>query len=126
MSAVDTLKNNNPQNFIARKYIDQVLDDAGQHLFQEQDRIAAESNRDVDAILATRSYSVTPGTLSLTHSIQERFADMRPRYKNYKQVPLHNTKIWGEFNRIAGQVAYGFTENIKALIAQQYNIDING
>ena len=126
MSAVDSLKNSNPQNFIAQKYLDQVLLETGQELFERQDRIAASSPTDVNAILKTRNYTVSQGKLSLSHSIQERFIDMRPRFKNQKRVQIHNSQIWSQFNLLASKIAYGFTENIRQTIAQRYNIDING
>ena len=55
-----------------------------------------------------------------------RFLDMKPRWKNLRQVQLYNSQIWGEFNILAGKIAYGFTETIRQTIAQRYNINING
>lgn len=126
MSAVQKLQNSNPANFIAQKYIDQVLQETAQEIYERQERVAADSTVDVDDILRTRKYHVTPGQLSLSHNIEMRFLDMKPRWKNLRQVKLYNSQIWGEFNILAGKIAYGFTENIRQTIAQRYNIDING
>ncbi|WP_336092470.1 hypothetical protein [Leeuwenhoekiella sp. CH_XMU1409-2] len=126
MSAVQKLQNSNPANFIVQKYIDQVLQETAQEIYERQERVAADSTVDVDDILRTRKYHVTPGQLSLSHNIEMRFLDMKPRWKNLRQVQLYNSQIWGEFNILAGKIAYGFTETIRQTIAQRYNIDING
>ena len=126
MSAVDQLKNSSNENFIARKYIDQVLQEGATHISAMQDKVSQSSSRDINDILTTRQYSVSNGTLSLSNSIQERFVDMKPRFKNYKRVKIHNAQIWTEFNLIAGKIAYGFLDSIKKTIAKEYKIDING
>ena len=124
MSAIDTLRANNPENFIAKKYIQDVLKEAGQSLFESQDRKVSSTPVDARDILDTRSFTVTNQALSLRHALRERFLDMKPRYKAQKQVKIHNTFIWTEFNIIAGKIAYGYTQMAKRLIAQKYNVEI--
>ena len=126
MGAIESLKANNAKNFIVNKYIDQVLEEGAERIFERQEEAAGRSSEDLNDLLSRRSYQVTNKTLSLSHVLGERFKDMKPRYKGQKQTKIHNTQIWSEFNVIASKLAYGFTQTAKQLIAKQYNIEING
>jgi len=112
MSAVQTLKKNNPQQFIKNKYIEQVLQESSRNIMLSQDSIADRSIDNVPETLQARSYTVNNGTLEMRHLVQQRFFDMKPK-DGLPQIPIHNKVIWSEYNIIAG-------------IAHQYNITING
>ncbi|WP_416440508.1 hypothetical protein ACH3O9_11420 [Leeuwenhoekiella sp. A16] len=126
MSAVDTLKNNNPENFIARKYIDQVLEEGAQNIFAEQDRIrsgrVASRNNNLEQILDQRHYTIATGTLSITHNIAQRFVDMNKKAK----IKIHDKIIWSEYSLMIRKLRYGFTEQVKQILTQDQKIDING
>lgn len=126
MSAVQTLIGNNATNFITNKYIEQVLQEGGESIFERQDTLEDSSIPNLQETLQARSYSVSNGTLSLSHLVQQRFFDIKPRKSKLPYIPLHNKLIWSEYNAIAGKVAYGFLETAKQTIAQKYNIDIHG
>ena len=126
MSAVQQLKGNNAQNFIAKKYTQQVLQEGAESIFMRQDRLRDPNIPNLQETLKARSYTVTDGELSLSHLVQQRFFDIKPKNKNLPYIPLHNTLIWSEYNAIAGKIAFGFLETVRQTIAQQYNIDIHG
>lgn len=125
MSAIAQLQNNSSANIIKDFYIRQVLEEAGDEIFDQQSRVLGNANSEYQDLLNNRSYSISSGTLTLTHSLRERFVDMkRVRGKSQKSLRVHNQIIWSQFNVIVGKLRNGFTSDIRSAIAMQLNIDL--
>lgn len=67
-----------------------------------------------------RSFSVSDGKLTYKHDKRHRFVDMKTRMrkdgsKNRKKSrAIHNKIIWGQYNYLTRELAYGYTDAIKA------------
>ncbi|NQY31276.1 MAG: hypothetical protein HRT69_17640 [Flavobacteriaceae bacterium] len=126
MSGVEVLKSRSNKKIIEQRYIDRVLQESATDIFRAQDKaIARFSGSGLDDIKANRSFKVTTNNIEFTHSLRQRFVDMR-RVRGVKQkaVQLHNKVIYTHFNGIIRKLAYGFTQDIKNEIAQELNIVI--
>ncbi len=125
MSGVETLQARNSAISIESHYIKEVLEDAGKEIFEQQSRVITNANSDYKDVLENRSYTVQSTTLTLSHSLRERFIDMKKiKGKTQKSLQVHNTIIWSQFNVIVGKLKYGFTSEIKNAIKGKFNIDI--
>ncbi len=66
-----------------------------------------------------REFSVSNGKLTYTHDKKHRYLDMRTRAKKdgtksrKKSRSIHNKIIWGEYNYLTRELAYGYTDAIK-------------
>lgn len=126
MRAVSTLKSRNNANFIEQKYIDRVLQEEGSNILHAQDRVISRYNvaRQVPEI-GRRRFTVSNGKAEFTHPIRQRFIDMKYR-RGVKQrsIPIHNKIVYGHFNKVVRRMAFGFTDDIKEMIANEHNIHI--
>lgn len=124
MSASKTLANRSNKRIIEQKYIQQVLTEEGKNIEQAQDDVF--NNRNIpDLIRSSRSFTVQDTTLTHKHDIRQRFDDMkRVRFRKQKSTGAHNKIIWGHLNNIVFRLAYGFTQDAKNLIANQYNLEL--
>ena len=66
-----------------------------------------------------RQFNVANGQLVYKHTKTHRYLDMRTRAKKdgtktrKKSRSIHNKIIWGEYNYLTRELAYGYTEAIK-------------
>ena len=72
-------------------------------------------------ILSARSIAVSSGDgmdgrLTFTHTIYERFLDMKRRgtVRRRKRRRIHNRFVFGAYSSIAKRLMYGFTEEVAA------------
>ena len=122
---LSTLNRNNA-DFIEQKYIDRVLKEESSNIMKAQDRIIGRYNiRQQVPEIGRRRYTVSNGKAEFTHPIRQRFIDMKYR-KGVKQktIPIHNKIVYGHFSHIVNKLAFGFTQEIKELIANEYNIEM--
>lgn len=69
-----------------------------------------------------RTFSVSNGKLTYKHDKRHRFVDMKTRMrkdgsKNRKKSrAIHNKIIWGQYNYLTRELAYGYTDAVKAEI----------
>lgn len=74
-----------------------------------------------------RTFSVNNGRLTYKHDKRHRFLDMKNRTrkdgskKSKKSRPVHNKIIWGQYNYLTRELAYGYTDAIKAEIQSLAN-----
>lgn len=126
MAATDVLKARTSKKIIEQKYIDRVLKDEGSRIIQEQDRVISRHGvRKKVPEITRRRFSVTNSRLEMIHPIRQRFIDMKTiRGQRQKAIEIHNKIIYGGFNSVVRRLAFGFTEDIKKMIANEYNIHI--
>lgn len=112
------------KNIIEQKYIETVLKEAAADIEQLQDE--RFSSRNISSVIRNaRSFSVQNNRLTHKHNIRQRFDDMRRiRSKKSTSTKAHNKVIWGNLNTIIFKLAFGFTQDIRNTIANQYNIEI--
>lgn len=113
-------------NIIEQKYIQSVLNQEAESIFTEQKLVVDRSGTSTkDIILQKRRFAVTGTTLEVEHAIVQRFIDMKyiSGHKR-KAIPVHNKVIYNHFNSIINQLAFGFTDSVRALIAQEHKIQI--
>ena len=69
-----------------------------------------------------RAFNVSNGKLTYKHDKRHRFVDMKTRMrkdgsKNRKKSrSIHNKIIWGQYNYLTRELAYGYTDAVKAEI----------
>ena len=126
MSAVQKLQNSKGNGLIVEKYVDMVLQESVEEIYRRQDRLSAGrvASKDdlLNKILEQRSYTINNGRLSMKHNVAQRFVDMN---KN-AELKVHDKIIWSEYSTIIRKLRYGFTEKIKAILADNIKIEING
>jgi hypothetical protein len=126
MAATDVLGSRSEKKYIEQKYIDRVLMDEGQNMLRAQDKVISRYNvKKLIPEITRRRISVSSGRLTLTHPIRERFIDMKTiRGQRQKAIQLHNKVLYRHFNSIVGRLAYGFTEDVRNLIAKDQKIHL--
>lgn len=71
------------------------------------------------------------GTLTFTHTVQERFLDMRRLRHGSEQSRrpagriIHNRFVMSMYNSVANELMYGFTEEVAARIRQNFDNGVN-
>lgn len=124
VSGSKTLSNRSNKRIIEKKFIEQVLSKEANNMRLAQDEIFNSRNIP-DVIRSARSFFVSGNKLTHKHDIRQRFDDMkRVRFRSQKPTKAHNKVIWGHFNTIIFKLAYGFTEDVKNEIANNYNIEL--
>lgn len=123
MSATDTLQNRN-KSIIERRYISNTLEETGDFIDTSQQRLFNNFNFNSNDIRSKRSFIVTNDTLEFTHLLKERFIDMkRLNGRDKKRYPIHNTVVIGYYNRLIRKLHFGLTQDVRASIANQLNIE---
>ena len=97
-----------------RKVLSKTSRDLDQATFKKMKERGFKSNDFFDG----RVFSVSDLELTYEHFAKHRFVDMRTREtkgirKKKKSHPVHNRIIWGHFNNVVRELAYGFTEEVK-------------
>ncbi|TQI72290.1 hypothetical protein JM79_3248 [Gramella sp. Hel_I_59] len=129
MNGIETLQSRNGDNLIKKAFIEKVLNEEAENMKNAQDRILSNltSTQKIDLIEFSRKYTVTDATLHHEHHIQQRFIDMkRTRYGKQKPVKIHNSIIYGHFNNIIFKLKYNLTEQIRAQLGKDLNIELYG
>lgn len=126
MSAMDTLSSRNNANRIEQKYIERVLKEEATNILRAQDKVIARRNvrREVPEI-GRRTFTISNGQATFTHPLRQRFIDMKYRKgERQKAVPIHNKIVYSHFNKIVRRMAFGLTDDVRQLIANEYNQEI--
>lgn len=114
------------KNLIKDTYIQHVLQQSAKDIIAAQDRVLSAANpSEKNNIIAKRRYAVSGTNLQFTHALTQRFIDMRRiAGRKHKPIAVHNKVIYKEFNNIIAELKFGFTDDVKNLIANQYNINM--
>ena len=113
-------------NIIEQKYIDRVLKQEANNIVNAQNRVLSRYDpSSKNLIISKRRFTVNGNNLEFVHSLQQRFIDMkRIRGRDKLSIPIHNKVFYGHFNNIINKLAFGLTDDVKELIAQEHNIKL--
>lgn len=113
---------------VKERFIKETLESQGQRMLRAQGQAMEEALRfHTRETYGRRHITVTEGgelsgTLTFTHTVQERFLDLRrlrhgsTESKRPKSRQIHNRFVMGTYNAIARELMYGFTEDVAARI----------
>ena len=107
------------EEILQGKFIQRKLEETS----KEIDKLRTQEMSDFrSSFWNNRSFSVSNGKLTYKHDKRHRFVDMKTRMrkdgsKNRKKSrAIHNKIIWGQYNYLTRELAYGYTDAIKAEI----------
>ena len=113
---------------VKERFIKETLESQGQRMLRAQGAAMEEALRfHTRETYGRRRITVTEGgemsgTLTFTHTVQERFLDLRrlrhgsTESKRPKSRQIHNRFVMGTYNAIARELMYSFTEDVAARI----------
>ena len=116
---------------VKERFIKETLESQGQRMLRAQGQAMEEALRfHTRETYGRRRIAVTEGgelsgTLIFTHSVQERFLDLKrlrhgsTESKRPKSRQIHNRFVMGTYNAIARELMYGFTEDVAARIRSE-------
>lgn len=119
---------------VKERFIKETLESQGQRMLRAQGQAMEESLRfHTRETYGRRHITVTEGgelsgTLTFTHTVQERFLDLRrlrhgsTESKRPKSRQIHNRFVMGTYNAIARELMYGFTEDVARIRAEMNQI----
>jgi hypothetical protein len=127
MIAIGNSTSGNSNSIIEQKYIERILNQDAASIIEDQNRVLARYNPTTKQnIISKRRFTVKgSNNLEFTHAMGQRFIDMkRIRGQKTKVVPVHNKIIYTHFNNIINQLAFGLTDDVRQMIAKEYNIQL--
>ena len=113
---------------VKARFINTVLKEEGSRMWEQQGRqIALKTRRRTGNLYERRRIAVFGGNgqfdgmLSFTHSIYERFLDMKRLSDGRKSNRnIHNRYVMRAYGRIAGRLMNDFTEETKADLQKEF------
>ena len=107
------------EEILQGKFIQRKLEETS----KEIDRLQTQEMSDFrSSFWNNRAFNVSNGKLTYKHDKRHRFVDMKTRMrkdgsKNRKKSrSIHNKIIWGQYNYLTRELAFGYTDAIKAEI----------
>ena len=102
---------------LKERFIDDVLRQEGRKMLRRQGAAMQSALRfHTGRTFGSRQISVSDNTL--THSVQERFLDLRHLKRNGKDIrrpskrKIHNRFAFGFYSSIASRLMHGYTEEV--------------
>ena len=109
-------------DIIERRFIKKTLQDVGKDIDKAQRNYMSSRGFENNDWFSDRGFKVSDGEMEYTHLKKHRFVDMKTRMrkdgsKNRKKSrSIHNKIIWGQYNYLTRELAFGYTDAIKAEI----------
>lgn len=107
------------EEILQGKFIQRKLEETS----KEIDKLQTQGMSDFrSSFWNNRAFNVSNGKLTYKHDKRHRFVDMKTRMrkegsKNRKKSrAIHNKIIWGQYNYLTRELAYGYTDAVKAEI----------
>lgn len=107
------------EEILQGKFIQRKLEETS----KEIDKLQTQGMSDFrSSFWNNRSFSVSNGKLTYKHDKRHRFVDMKTRMKKdgsknrKKSRAIHNKIIWGQYNYLTRELAYGYTDAVKSEI----------
>lgn len=121
---------------VKERFVKEILEDEGRRLIRNQS-LALERKLKVRSgrLMGTRRIGVEggdvyDGRMSFTHTVYERFLDMRRLHLGSQEVrrnrKIHNRFVFGHYSSIAGRLMYDLTDDVVARIREQIKSENNG
>lgn len=103
---------------LKNRFIKKVLQENSRDLDQATFKKMKERGFRSDDFFTKRVFTVSDVELRYEQLAKHRFVDMRSRISNgvrkkKKSHPIHNRIVWGHYNNIVRELAFGFTEEVK-------------
>ena len=112
------------EEILQGKFITRKLEETS----KEIDKLQSQGMSDFrSSFWNNRSFSVSNGKLTYKHDKRHRFVDMKTRMrkdgsKNRKKSrAIHNKIIWGQYNYLTRELAFGYTDAVKSEIQSLEN-----
>jgi len=123
---MDLLKQreNRAEEILQGKFIRKVLEETSSDIQRLQNKVMSSFSSD---FWNTRQFKVSDGQLVHTHDKRQRFVDMRSRIDKKgnkhkkKSYVVHNRIIWGQYNNLTRELAFGYTDAVKSELKQLEN-----
>ena len=115
MSKLDD-RSNRMEEILQGKFIRRALQDTARTIDQIQAKNMSGFKQD---FWKNRTFIVSDGELTHKHSTRQRFLDMRTRANSSgnkqkkKSRVVHNKIIFGTYNYLVRELAFGFTDAVK-------------
>lgn len=114
---------------IKQRFVKAILEDESKRLMRNQGlALGRKLSMRTGRLFNTRQTSVTGGAdmdgqLSFSHTIYQRFLDMkRLQYKSkevHRNRRIHNRFVFGHYSSIAGRLMYDLTDEVVATIKEE-------
>ncbi len=100
------------------RFVRKVLQENARDLDQATFKKMKERGFKTPDFFTGRTFSVSDIEMKYEHFAKHRFVDMRTREtkgtrKKKKSHPIHNRIVWGHYNNVVRELAFGFTQEIK-------------
>ena len=101
------------------KFIRQVFGQTAKDIDQDQTKVMTGRGFHNENWFSGRQFAVTDNSMDMTVLTKHRFVDMKTRDSSKgkhrkKNHPVYNKIVWGHYNNVVREMAYGFTEAVKA------------
>lgn len=130
MNGTSPLQSRSHNNdLIEREFIKRILQEEADNISEAQVRVLSNAPDEprVDLVKSSRSFSVSDNQIKHRHNIQQRFIDMkRTRYGKQKPVKVHNSVIFGHYNKIIFRLSTNLTAALRNQISNQLNLEVYG
>ncbi|WP_298119288.1 hypothetical protein [Flavobacterium sp.] len=109
-------RQNRSEEILQGKFIRKVLEETSRDIQKAQNQRMSSFRSE---FWNNRQYKVSDGQLVHMHDKRQRFVDMRTRADNKgnknkkKSYVVHNRIIWGQYNNLTRDLAYGYTDAVK-------------
>ena len=119
-------------SIIQKEFVRRTLEEEGHNINDVQTQAINKYLKfRTGRLLRGRKYDIKgsgemDGKLTITHPVHQRFLDIKPknvsvnmqgfRKRSRKAFPIHNRIVFGHLNRIAFNLMYGLTEEVRESI----------
>ncbi|WP_445458439.1 hypothetical protein [Flavobacterium sp. HNIBRBA15423] len=109
-------RSNRAEEILQGRFIQKKMEETSREIQKTQDQTMSSFK---SSFWNDRTFSVSNGELTYKHDKRNRFVDMRTRTsKNGTKQPkkariVHNKIIWGQYNFLVRELAFGYTEAAK-------------
>lgn len=113
-------------SIVQKKFIRDTLQRLAQRIDSRQRATLSSSLLRGKNVLRNRKITTPNTTIHMEHLMRQRFIDMKRLggKPNRKRVQLHNIIIISEYNRLFNELSFGFTQEIKSLIAGNLKLEL--
>jgi hypothetical protein len=105
-------------DIIKNRFIRKVFGETAKDIDSAQKKIMSARGFEKSEWFSGREFSVTDNSMDMKVLLKHRFVDMKTRNSasgkhSKKSHPVYNKIIWGNYNNVVREMAFGFTEAIK-------------
>ncbi len=116
-------RQDNTDDIVKNRFIRQVFSQTGKDIDKAQTDYMTSRGFEQSDWYAGRSFSVTDNALDMTVLKKHRFVDMKTitaknGKKGKKAHPIYNRIVWGHYNNVIREMAFGFTEAVKSKLRE--------